>query len=448
MSEDTIDNSPESQQERAWKKVCKTLDKIDPTWASSGGTGVERAVKFIEELAEGRKTDTTFQDRDKVRKVGGSYQCDGTVVAPFKTLGGEERYVFEFKNPAGMLHIFGPSNLVLRDAEEGEATNPPPKAEKQPGDPLPVSYAILEKTVRTLTQQVTSTGKVLDKQNDILAQIAKQVGFPVAEKFTVLPKFLKDRDAKLHDLVLRFLVGTVQPALQLAMDICDMVPNRAHEGPPKEALTELGKLVNAQGNGFHGYRVIRDALNAVKDYTGSVTLSEPSPGIVGGLSAREAIAKHFREKGQEDSSRPQNNAPALHVGESDKITQNISEEDLNYLCSTMDAEVWAEAFCKINRASDKDMMRAWFANAIMAGHDEASRKGKKDLLDWAVERWGREVKNRPLMNVNRRPLDDVWRQVVRKAGGDPAALLGPSHDDLLKEGEDRIYGDPKPDPAT
>lgn len=54
-----------------------------------------------------------------------------------------------------------------------------------------------------------------------------------------------------------------------------------------------------------------------------------------------------------------------------------------------------------------------------------------DVLTWAVSRWEAEVKNRPLINKNRRPLDDAWRQVVRFAGGDPEKLLGPSHDELL-----------------
>jgi hypothetical protein len=53
------------------------------------------------------------------------------------------------------------------------------------------------------------------------------------------------------------------------------------------------------------------------------------------------------------------------------------------------------------------------------------------LLEWAVSKWNDEVKNRPLQNVHRRSLDDTWRQVIRWAGGDPVALLGPSHDDLL-----------------
>ncbi|MGO8242976.1 hypothetical protein [Rhizobium johnstonii] len=52
------------------------------------------------------------------------------------------------------------------------------------------------------------------------------------------------------------------------------------------------------------------------------------------------------------------------------------------------------------------------------------------LLEWAVSKWNDEVKNRPLVNVHRRSLDDAWRQVIRWAGGDPVALVGPSHDDL------------------
>ena len=59
--------------------------------------------------------------------------------------------------------------------------------------------------------------------------------------------------------------------------------------------------------------------------------------------------------------------------------------------------------------------------------------GYARVLEWAVSRWKAEVENRPLENKNRRPLDDVWRQVVRFAGGDPDALLGPSHDAALCE---------------
>lgn len=48
--------------------------------------------------------------------------------------------------------------------------------------------------------------------------------------------------------------------------------------------------------------------------------------------------------------------------------------------SSMDANVWADEFMRIyNKETlrgnhlwiDKDLMRAWFANAIMAGYDSA-----------------------------------------------------------------------------
>ena len=54
------------------------------------------------------------------------------------------------------------------------------------------------------------------------------------------------------------------------------------------------------------------------------------------------------------------------------------------------------------------------------------------LLEWAVSRWNHEVKNRPLVNFHRRSLDDTWRQVIRWAGGDADALVGPAHDALLE----------------
>lgn len=49
------------------------------------------------------------------------------------------------------------------------------------------------------------------------------------------------------------------------------------------------------------------------------------------------------------------------------------ESNYNYLLSNMDAVVWAKAFVKIfkekNLEITEDLMRAWFANAIMIGWD-------------------------------------------------------------------------------
>ncbi|MCY1275352.1 hypothetical protein D9M69_442230 [compost metagenome] len=54
-----------------------------------------------------------------------------------------------------------------------------------------------------------------------------------------------------------------------------------------------------------------------------------------------------------------------------------------------------------------------------------------ELLEWAVDRWHAEVSQRPLNNVHRRSLDDTWRQIIRRLGGDAGLLCGPAHDDLL-----------------
>lgn len=53
------------------------------------------------------------------------------------------------------------------------------------------------------------------------------------------------------------------------------------------------------------------------------------------------------------------------------------------------------------------------------------------VVSFAVDRWLAEVSNRPLVNKHRRTLDDCWRSVIRRFGGDPEALLGPDHDSLL-----------------
>ena len=55
---------------------------------------------------------------DKINKRAkkiGSYEASGTIVAEFETLAGHKRYVFEFDEPQGMLHIFGESNLIIEN---------------------------------------------------------------------------------------------------------------------------------------------------------------------------------------------------------------------------------------------------------------------------------------------------------------------------------------------
>ena len=53
----------------------------------------------------------------RVAKVGGDYRFDGIVVASFTKLSGVIRYAVE--DDRGVLHIYGPKNLRIK--EEGEA---------------------------------------------------------------------------------------------------------------------------------------------------------------------------------------------------------------------------------------------------------------------------------------------------------------------------------------
>jgi hypothetical protein len=48
---------------------------------------------------------------DKVVKVGGDYTFEGTVVAVFNKLAGQERFVVE--DDRGVLHIYSAKNLAL-----------------------------------------------------------------------------------------------------------------------------------------------------------------------------------------------------------------------------------------------------------------------------------------------------------------------------------------------
>lgn len=50
---------------------------------------------------------------EKVRKVGGTYQAEGTIIAVATTSLGHIRYVFEFDAYPGMLHIFNGGQLEL-----------------------------------------------------------------------------------------------------------------------------------------------------------------------------------------------------------------------------------------------------------------------------------------------------------------------------------------------
>ncbi|ESR68904.1 hypothetical protein T266_23125 [Pseudomonas aeruginosa VRFPA05] len=67
----------------------------------------------------------------------------------------------------------------------------------------------------------------------------------------------------------------------------------------------------------------------------------------------------------------------------------------------------------------------------LAAQTTQAQHSVPELLEWAVGRWHAEVSLRPLINVHRRALDDTWRQVIRRLGGDTGLLCGPSHDELL-----------------
>ena len=59
-----------------------------------------------------------------------------------------------------------------------------------------------------------------------------------------------------------------------------------------------------------------------------------------------------------------------------------SKQDDFSLYGQMDASIWAKEFIKmiegnLNRAKDIDILRGWFANAIMTGYDKAKSENIK-----------------------------------------------------------------------
>lgn len=86
-----------------WHLIKKTDEKLD------------LAIANIDFLIAVAPQDLDFAVGDYVRKTGGSYEATGTIVAAFRTKDGKPRYVFEFEELKGMLHIFGPDNLINWD---------------------------------------------------------------------------------------------------------------------------------------------------------------------------------------------------------------------------------------------------------------------------------------------------------------------------------------------
>ena len=74
-------------------------------------------------------------------------------------------------------------------------------------------------------------------------------------------------------------------------------------------------------------------------------------------------------------------------------------------------------------------------------HPETEEPEMSDnLVAWAVDRWKAEVENRPLINRNRRTLDDTWRQVIRHLNPEALGQLGPCHDDLIAGMQPKLDG--------
>lgn len=75
-----------------------------------------RLVAIHDEVTSGIRP---LMNPRKVRKIGGSFQHTGLVVAEFMTTSGERRIVLEFDAPVdGMLHIYRPDQV--EDLEVGK----------------------------------------------------------------------------------------------------------------------------------------------------------------------------------------------------------------------------------------------------------------------------------------------------------------------------------------
>ena len=77
-----------------------------------------------------------------------------------------------------------------------------------------------------------------------------------------------------------------------------------------------------------------------------------------------------------------------------------------------------------------------YSDGVKAGLEAVApmiRDAQRQInLQWAVDQWFSQVKNRPLQNIYYCTLDQAWRQIIRHFGGNPEELCGPDHFDLTK----------------
>ncbi len=147
----------------------------------------------------------------------------------------------------------------------------------------------------------------------------------------------------------------------------------------------------------------------------------------------DAQVAHWRERGCEVSE-----DELMAVAQHERIVASRWERAMDLMgehVARISDKLAAERDAALARVEQQERTIAGMneAHAKLAGLYEAAQAQHSvpELLEWAVGRWHAEVSLRPLINVHRRALDDTWRQVIRRLGGDTGLLCGPSHDELL-----------------
>ena len=145
---------------------------------------------------------------------------------------------------------------------------------------------------------------------------------------------------------------------------------------------------------------------------------------------KDAAMDRIVSEGQRcDAMTPQE---AAKVSAEDR--ENIVDEIESIICETHEMDVrdidYAENIVSWLERHHPAALRA-ISGMPDTTQQSSGADGNREPIMWAVEKWRDEVQNRPLHNVLRRTLDDTWRTVMRKFGGNPEELVGPSHDDLV-----------------
>ncbi len=101
------------------------------------------------------------------------------------------------------------------------------------------------------------------------------------------------------------------------------------------------------------------------------------------------------------------------------LKRSEEQRTLKFRLTTMETDRDAWRSWGRGRGPDPAILRAEKAEAEVE-RLEKETVPRQQIVDWAVGRWFEEVSRRPEENIHDRTLNNGWRQVIRRWGGEEA----------------------------